>query len=516
MRIPAEPRHDSYDAIVVGSGLGGLSAAAFLARAGLRVLVAERLDGPGGYAHAFRRGAYLFDPAVHAIGQAQCGGMLDTWLRALDVRDRVDLIPLDRFYTVVFPGFELDVPFGVEEFVRVHAERFPREEERLRSFMSLCERIKEEWDRIRPGRSLEELAESAKSFPTVIRYRGATLQQVLDEHLLDGRLKAAVGALWEYQGTPPSRLGFVAFAGMLTSLLEGGQSYSRGSFQQLVDAFVAAIEANGGEVLVKTEVTRILTRDGSVARVALADGTEIRAPVVVSNVDAGQTFERLLEPGLLPDAYTRRLGRLSVSTSSFIVYAATTLDLCQLDGAHETFVFGSWDHDEVWRRTLDGEPYALTVTSPTRIDPSLAPPGEHLITTVALAPYALDRPWSELKERWLELILGELAKLVPGLRDRLTFTEAATPLALERYSLNRDGAMYGWENSPGQSHARRLANVTPVEGLYLAGAWAQPGSGTVAVMQSGFQTAQLILGHASKADFLRSLGFEEETELSAG
>lgn len=92
---PGEPGRDSYDCVIVGSGLGGLSAAAFLAKSGKSVLVVERLDGPGGYVHSFQRGSYLFDPAVHAVGQGREAYMLDVWLRALGVRDRVDLIQLD-------------------------------------------------------------------------------------------------------------------------------------------------------------------------------------------------------------------------------------------------------------------------------------------------------------------------------------------------------------------------------------------------------------------------------------
>jgi prolycopene isomerase len=207
---------------------------------------------------------------------------------------------------------------------------------------------------------------------------------------------------------------------------------------------------------------------------------------------------------------TRGEASRSSSTRSSLVYAATTHDLHAYDHAHEIFLYRSWDLDEVWRQTLAGEPSALTITVPTLVDPSLAPPGEHLVTTVALAPSVLDTPWPELKDRWTEAIVDVLEGQFPGIRDRLTFLEGATPLALEKYSLNRGGAMYGWENVPTQSHARRLPNTTPIEGLYLASAWTQPGSGTIAAMQSGFQTAQIVLGYRDKLEFLRAVGIEAE------
>jgi prolycopene isomerase len=127
---------------------------------------------------------------------------------------------------------------------------------------------------------------------------------------------------------------------------------------------------------------------------------------------------------------------------------------------------------------------------------------------VAFAPYDVGMPWPELKDSYTDTILKKLGELFPGIRERFTFIEGATPLALEKYSRNTNGAMYGWENTPQQSHARRLPNSTPIEGLYLASAWAQPSSGTIGVMQSGFQTAQIILGYGDKNDFLHSLGFD--------
>jgi phytoene desaturase len=502
----SEPREGRYDVVVVGSGFGGLSAGAFLARAGKSVLVVERLDGPGGYAHAFEREGYVFDPAVHAVGESGEGGMIDLWLRALGVRDECTFLPLGpSLYTAVYPDFQDNAPFGIEDFIGMHAAHFPDEERGLRDFMDVCEQLRIEWDRMGSLGSLSELEQAAESFPTTFRYRHATVQQVMDDYLRDQRLKALLTALWGYCGVPPSSLSFADFGGMLTALLEGGQSYCQGSFQNLVNAWVTGLERGGGELVLQNQVTGIGVKDGRVSGVTLADGREIRADLVVSNADATQTFEELVGLEHLPSSYARRLQRMTLSISAFVLYTATTLDLDQFDYAHEIFVLTSWDHDETWANTLGGTPSAFAITAPTVVDPSLAPEGEHIVTTVAFAPYDLGIPWEDARERWTELILEQVERLFPGIGEKLLFVESATPLALEKYSLNRNGAMYGWENTPRQAHSKRPTNATPVEGLYLSSAWAQPGSGTLHAMRSGFQTAQAILGYRDSDEFLEAV-----------
>ena len=508
--VSTEPRSNDYEVVVVGGGLGGLSAAAFLAKGGRSVLLVERLDAPGGYAHSFSRGPYLYDPAVHVIGQLDDGQMVDTWLNALGVRDRVEFISVEHFYSVRFPDFTLNVPFGVDEFVEAHAEHFPHEAAGIRSFMDICTQIRDERDvYVSTASSGGEL--DAERFSTLLRYRSATVGDVLDATISDPRVRGALSAIWWYQGLPPDRLSFLVFAGMLVALCEDRHGHCRGSFQRLVDAYVAAIVENGGEVVVKQKVARILIESGAAAGIELEDGSQIHAPIVVSNADATQTFHGLVGPEHVPDRYLRRLESMRPAVSAFIVYAATTLDIAQFDLAHEVMYYKSWDHRESFEHALAGEPWCLAISVPTLVDPSLAPEGEHLVTAAALTAYDVGRPWSELKDELTQGIMREVESLFPGVQAELTFSEGASPLALHHYSLNRDGAMYGWENSPDQSFARRLSNKSPVPGLYLAGAWAQPGSGTVAVMQSGFQTAQMILGHDSKDAFLHTLGYAAAT-----
>jgi phytoene desaturase len=508
--ILKESREETYDAIVVGAGLGGLSAAALLARSGKKVLVIERHDRPGGYAHSFQRKRYIFDAAVHLTGGCEpvgfaTSGLIDGLLRLLDVRDRCTFLRVDPFYTAVFPGLRLDAPLGIESFIEAHARLFPSEERGFRRLLQLCSELNREVRGFPTELSLWDVLRVPKRFPLVFKYHAKTVGQAMDEHLRDPRLKATFTALWPYLGLPPSRLSLLYWSVMLMSYLEEGAFYCRGSFQKLADAFVAALEKNGGELLLRSRVRRILVGNGRVGGVVLENGQRIFAPIVVSNADARQTFEESVGLDHLPRRFVRLLARMKPSLSAFVTYLATDLDLKKLNAGHEMFFFRSWDHDVIHRNILDGQPAGIVVTVPTLIDSSLAPSGEHLVTITTLIPYEIGTSWRKKKAAYADGLLEEVEALLPGLREHITFAEGASPRTMERYTLNLTGAIYGWEVSPEQVGRNRLEHTTPIGGLYLSGHWTQPGGGIYGVIASGLQTAQIILGYAKTGDFLRAL-----------
>src|SRR5688500_10932417 len=448
MNAGQSPRGEAYDVVVIGSGLAGLMAAAISAKAGRSVLVVEQEQSAGGYAHGFRRGGYSFDAGIHGASFGTIEPTLPTLLRELGVGDDVEWIPCeDPLYSAFFPDFRFDAPNGGDEFVAAHVELFPGDADSLRRLYGEMQSVTDQLTRPRPDGSMSSLTEADGRFDALLRHRTATVAEVFEEYSLSLRLQALLAAPWVNLGLPPSRHAFVSWAPFTVVRAETGEYYCRGSFQQLVDALVRAIESFGGELVVAMPVRKVLLEHGRATGVRLDDGTEVRAAAVVSNADPRQTFEQLVGLDELPVAYARRLSKLRESLSAFVLYAAAAMPPEAVDLPHVSYLNDSWDHEASSARMERGEPSTLMLTVPTLVDPSVAPPGEQLVNCVALVARGRDEEWALTKERTSELVVARIDKVMPGFRDKLTVAAAATTAAPERHSWSYRGAAYGWEDS---------------------------------------------------------------------
>jgi prolycopene isomerase len=400
--------------------------------------VLERDDGPGGYARTIERGPYRFDlVSTIALGAE------------LELRDRIlehlgapcELLPVPDYYTVSFPGLTLRVPRDPHAIVDAHAEVIPAEREAFARFFALCEEMLEATHRLPLQLAVGEVDSAAERFPTLFRYRTATLRSVLDELFGDEHAKALAGAVWPYVGLPPSRLSFFTFAaGWAVHCL--GSGACRGGFSQLAEALAGGVDVAYGSAATGVD-------EGTVR---LDDGTTVRSSRIVLATDP-RPFLR----DRAPATYLRRLERMRASSALSVLLLSTTVE--PADAAHDNLLYESWDPE------ADLAP--LWATVPTLIDPALAPHGEHLVVVRSLGD-----PDEETLLARLEARFGGGLRLVDSLRVE---------------------APFGWEESVAGAGSRRLAQRTPVRGLYLAGHWTQPGSGTYRAILSGMHAARAVL-----------------------
>jgi len=337
-------------AVVVGAGLGGLSAAAYLSKNGFKVDVFERNPHPGGYACSFVRGPFEFEAALHelsGIGPPENRGGCYKILEGCDVARRVEFLPISDFYTSIFPDFTVTIPHGWEAAEAAYAEQFPAERKGISRLLDTMRRMSEEIKSFADAASPLDLVAFPVKASHVVRALGTTTAQVMGREISDPKLKALFCDIWGYYGLPPSRLSWMLFALANASYLEHGPYHVKGTSQALSNAFVDAIQENGGKVHLRNGVRKIDVRDGRVTGVVTDEGETVRAQYIVSNANPIATCYDLLGKENVPRSYLKALAEGHIAVSTFNVYMGLDCPGEAIGATgHEYFINESYDQDE--------------------------------------------------------------------------------------------------------------------------------------------------------------------------
>ena len=500
---PADP--DRWDAVIVGSGLGGLSCAAAFARQGFKALVLEQHDKPGGYATAFQRpGGFTFDVSLHSTTVGERNGIRNLMAGFPEIQD-VEFVPHPTLYRTIFPQHDIRVAQrDLPAYVRTLSGYFPQEQEGIQALFDGMAALRQEIDRLSATGGKMDMGRMPIDFPHVVASSGRTWGAIVDARLKDPKLKAIVSSLWGYYGLPPSKLSSFYYALPTISYLTEGGYYPKGRSQDISNAFVRSIEKRGGKVLLNSRVEKILTKGGAAYGVRTAAGQEYQARVVVSNASAYNTFHKLLDPDDRLAPYLARLDGFSVSLSSFIVFLGLKQDLVRQLGLKDTEIFydPGYDIEATYRGSLscDMTNPGFGATLYDNLFEGYSPAGKNTITLMTLQGFDHWKPFEaayakgdkaayrQEKERMADILIRQVERvLLPGLSKAIEVKEIATPLTNVRYTGNYRGAIYGWDQTLDNSNPRRLGHGTPVGNLYLSGAWTTPGGGYGGVLASGLQ-----------------------------
>jgi len=477
-----------FDAIVIGSGIGGLACACALTRSGLKVLVLEKHFAAGGLTQTFSRQGFTWAVGLHYLGDMGEGGSarkIMDWLSGSALR----FAPTGPVYdTVHLPGgFEFQFARPQAALVAELKERFPASKGEIDAFFDALLHAERAGRHLFEQRAMPSLLGKATRLlhhADIDRWWGRTTEVVLQEMISDPRLRAVLAAQRGDYGPDPRESSFGLHALIMRHYMQGAY-FPIGGADAIAGTLVPVIEEGGGEVRTRAPVVEIVIEKDRVAGVRLKNGTEVRCPQVFSDVGAHNTINQLLPAPLRESDWAREISSLRPSACHIGLYLGFEGDIHSRGAtASNHWFYESLDiADGLWHDpALQSCAPALYVTFPSLKDPSSEKPDQrHTAELVAFTDWDVFGRWAgaplgrrpadyqALKATITRHLTAQFGRHFPALAPLVAYSELSTPLSTVAFTGAEQGGVYGLEPSPRRFLSTSLRAKTPVPGLYLTG-----------------------------------------------
>ncbi len=517
------PIPDRADVAIIGAGLGGLTAGAYLAQAGVRVAVFDQHYVAGGCCTQFSRGGprnrYNFDIGLHYIGDCGPDGKIPGILAGLGIT--LDYVPMDAdgFDTLVFPDFRFPIPVGHDAFRERFVGMFPKARRGIDRYVRFLREVDALLDRVdqNKGRMSWGIAWHAMTRGRLAgKYQHATLQDLLDPCSDDPQVRAVMAGQNGDYGLPPSKVSAALHAGLSNHYFRGAY-YPHGGGQTIADRLSQFIEDHGGSVHLRHGIEQILIEDGRAVGVRSMShqgiAHELRANAVLSNADLRETLERLLPQDTVPGEWQQRSRNFEMAAAIFMTCLGIRGDMRERGMKTSNYwQFDGYDFESFYDTAHDMVPRGAYITSATLKDPTTthhAPPGisnVEAMTVLSGKPehwgldqgsaadwdYKRNPRYQALKARIEDDMIARVEALFPGSAAAVEFRESASPLSHTRYTHATDGTGYGLAATPQQFFQHRPGYTGPIPGLFFTGASTRAGHGVLGAMLSGQRCARRI------------------------
>lgn len=471
-----------YDVIIIGGGLGGLTAGAKLAKEGKKVLLIEQHKVPGGCATTFKRGDFTLEVGLHEMDGPSPRDMKTRIFNDLDVFTKVEFIKVPEFFRFRNERLSITMPHDAGIAAEKLSELFPGETEGIKAYF-------------------DQILATKKKSPENDK-PDISIGEYLDSIIKNEDLKLILLGNLGYFHDDPYSLSLAYYSIAQGSYFTGGASFVKGGSQILSDHLADFIKSHGGEVLLSHIVTGITTHGNKATGVlyknkSRPDLMEAFADEIIANNAIPNVAELLPEETgkLLKDECTG----LKNGASLLTVYFGFRKNLSELGHKdYSTFIYDNSvksQKDILRNNHEDFTKRSFTFIDYGQIDSALAPAGKS-VGAVCCIDYLSDwvglgkKEYESKKENAAAAFIERLEIMIPGFKSALEYCEVGTPVTVKRYTLNPGGAVYGFAQNPGR---KIIDSFKPIDNLHFASAWGKTGGGFSGAIFGGYLCAYNIL-----------------------
>ncbi len=479
---------NKYDAIIIGSGIGGLTCGAFLARAGMKVLVLEQHRKIGGYAHNFKRRKFTFESGIHSVSLSD-NGMIMYLLKLLDVDQTIEKISLPEMFSMATPEYSLSMPSEKDDICKFIVDQFPSQKQNVER---LSREVRTFYDKVIDSEFDFENTFVKNNTEFISKYHNISYKSFIDSIFTDDKLRSLFYSQWPYCGASPSYGSVLYYFMMFVVHWFEGSHYCKGGFSELASALALAITKNGGEVKTKSRVVEINADKNNVQTVKTINGDEFESRIFVSNISPYLIHNELLNEEARGKRWQRRLSNLRPSPSSVIVYLGMKPQFHELVNNNILFWYASNDFKQIFSNILNNKKETIDHLIFLK---SIEGSDNPTLTLMNFAQKSFSNDWKNEKMHIADRMLQKAEKLYPGFNDLIELKEVGSPSTFERYTLNTEGTLYGFENTKEMYGEAKMPITTHLKNLFQTGHWGKPGGGVWNVMSNAYSASKVILNN---------------------
>ncbi len=505
-----------YDTIIIGSGMGSLTAAAILSKEGQKVLVLERHYTAGGFTHVFKRKGFEWDVGIHYIGEVQKPNSVIKKLFDYISDTKLKWADMGKVYDKIIIGNkEYDFVKGPQNFKNQLVEYFPDEKKAIDTYVELVFKAIKTSQKFYISKALPSLVNffvgkkmraPFHKFSDKTTY--AVLKSITDNEEL---IKVLTGQYGDY-GLPPKQSSFVMHAAVARHYFSGG-SFPIGGSSQIAKTIDRVIEKAGGTILINAEVEKIIVSNNTATGVKMKDGKVFSAKKIISGAGIMTTYHKLI-PNAISEKHQLKSQlkkvKRSVSHACLYVGLESSPEELELPKTNYWIYPSDLDHDTCVERYLanvEEEFPVVYISFPSAKDPDWNNryPGKSTIDIITLVPYNFFESWegskwmkrgedyTTLKEKITARLLEVLYEKIPQTKGKISHYELSTPLTTKHFINYDKGEIYGLDHSPKRFRQQFLKPKTPIKNLYLTGQDIVT-AGVAAALFSGVITSSAMTG----------------------